>query len=260
MKRIWTTLLLAPAGCLGFALCYWTNLSAYDPLTRLILPGAVSLLVLKAFTAAAAAAALLIARLLRQARPQPDWSTLYGKAPLPLSLLGCAAGVLFLAGALGMTSGNLTPLLAQWDPIRLFGTLAGLFLVGAAVSMLWLSVAAGRGAAQRDSLLPLVIGFSICLWLILFYHDNAQDPVVAHFGWQLLAMSVSVLACYYHACLSFDRPRPLRCRVLTALAAVYSLTALPAAQTIPQFLLMAGLALWMLQRSFLVLGGKPARA
>ena len=260
MKRNWTTFLLALAGLLGFALCRWTVSTAFDSATRLVLPGTPALMALRIFAVAIPAASVLAALLLRKNRPQPGWATLYGGMNGHLSRLGVVAGALFFAGAMGMASGKLTPLIFQRDISYLAGSLAGLLLIGGSICMIWLSVSGRRGPAGRDSLLPLVIGFGLCLWLILFYHDNARDPVVAHYCWQLLALMASTLACYYQACLAFDRPRPLRCRVTTAVAAVYSLAALPSAQSLPQLLLMAGLALWMLQRSFLVLGGREVEA
>lgn len=260
MKRNWTTFLLALAGILGFTLCRWTKYTAFDPSTHLALPQARSLPALTLFTVAVPVVVLLAALLLRRSRPQPARTTLYGPPGWPLSLMGTAAGVLFLVGAMGMASGNLTPLLFRRDITHLAGSLAGLALIGGAVAMLWLSAAGRREGARRETVLPLMIGFSLCMWLILFYHDNARDPVVTHYCWQLLTLMAAVLACYYQACLAFDQAKPLRCRVTTAIAAVYSLTSLPFAQSMPQLLLAAGLTLWMFQRSLLVLGGQPAKA
>lgn len=243
MKRY--PIALAAAALAGAALQYWCRGSAFDPATGLVeRPLQPALLALWGFYLAVPVLALLAALPLRGAVP-PEEGLYGGFGPVGRGvgvlggLLLCAAGALRLAEAL-------PPLLAflraglNWG--RLGGCAVNALLCAGGAGLVWLAL--GRGAKGR-SLAALLPGFGVCFWLVVFYHNETRDPVLARYVWTLLALMAAVLALYHQAAWGFGRPAPVRTQWFTLTAGVWALAALPGAGTLAEGLGLAGLGCWM---------------
>lgn len=239
MKRY--PIALAAAALAGAALQYWCRSSAFDPATGLVeLPLQPALLALWGFYLAVPVLALPAALPLRGTAHQGE--SLYGGfGPFGRGvgvlggLLLCAAGVLRLAE-------SLPALLAGLNWGGLGSCAVNVLLCAGGGGLIWLAL--GRGAKGR-SLAALLPGFGVCFWLVVFYHNETRDPVLARYVWTLLALMAAVLALYHQAAWGFGRPAPVRTQWFTLTAGVWALAALPGADTLAEGLGLAGLGCWM---------------
>lgn len=253
MRSRLTALALALASLLGMCLQRWAIKTAYDPVTRLVLPGEVALTALKVFAFAVPVLALLGALGLK-GKKLPGGRGLYRGTGLPCCLWLVSAGVLtVLGGGLSLAvDGRLF-----W--LRRGGTLLAacgvdLLLAAGGVCMMWLAIAGRRNRLGDRPLAALIPGFAGCFWLIFFYHSHSRDPVVTHYCWILLALMASILAFYHQAGYSFGRPHPVRAQACTLTAGAYAFTAMLSAEDLFDVLLLAGLGFWMLAHCVLLAG------
>ena len=120
----------------------------------------------------------------------------FGTAGKTLSLL---AGLLlivsggFVAVVLGKREADVLILL-----LGIFALLAGLAAAGLG---LW-----QKAGASLRSLFSAVPALFFCVWLIVFYRQNANDPALWSFGPQALAIAASALAWFYAAGYEFGKP------------------------------------------------------
>ena len=73
-----------------------------------------------------------------------------------------------------------------------------------ALCVLFLPDWTGKGLV---ALTPAVPCLTACLWLIHSYHSHANDPVLLHYVWLVLAAMASMLAWRYTCSLAFSKPR-----------------------------------------------------
>lgn len=245
MKRNCYPIGLIAAALAGAALQFWCQSAAFDPATRLAEPGAAPLLALWAYFCAVPVLALAAALALR-GRSAPGRGELYAGGGLGSRLLGALAGVLLAAAGLLRLAGRLGALPAfRWT--ELGACLVDALFCAGGVCVVWLS--AGPDRPRPRSLAALIPGFGVCFWLVLYYHTETRDPVLARYVWTLLCLMAAALALYHQAAWAFGRPAPVRTQWLTLTAGAYAFSALPAAQSLPEGLVLLGLGCWMLRLS-----------
>lgn len=236
-----TTLLSA----LGFALQGWCQTTAFTP-EDLPVSGALALPALKLFAAAVPVLAVLLSLPLHGMRPKGEQSLYHGMGALGRAVGVASGGLMILGGLLqlledgaGLARG------VSFLPMSL--CLADALLAAGGGAMIWMALSSSQTAFHvHHSLCALLPGFAGCFWLVLYYHSNSRDPVVLRYCWVLLCLMAAILAFYYQAGFSFDRPRPLRALACSMTAAVYAFTALPDSGSLPQTLLLLAIGLWML--------------
>jgi len=257
MKSKLTALGLLLAGFAGGALQVWTQQTAFDPATHLVLEGQASLTALRVFACAVPLLAALASLWLR-AKKSPSSKSLCAGAGWGCRLLGPAAGLLLISGGLMKLVADfpVPPPRMDWLSLGMCGVDLLLALGGGCMIWQALGAAFRPGWTGRHSLSCLIPGFSVCFWLILFYHNHSRDPVVSHYCWILLALMAAILALYHQAAYSFGRAHPVQAQICTLTAGVYAFTALPSAGEAGDRPLLLGLGLWMLLNSLLIAGGK----
>lgn len=250
MKSKLTALGLLCAGAVGAALRIWSLKTAYEAGTNLAIAGAPALIILAVYAIAIPLLALGAAFWLRKnASGAPS---LYSGVSVPMSLLGIVAAVAITAGSFLRLMANVT-LLAGGNRANLLVSLVDLLMLAGGASMLWIAIS-GMHAETRfhNSILPLVPGFAACMALVMFYQNNSRDPEVTHYCWILLSIMACVLALYHQASYAFDNPHPVRTQWATLTAGAYALLALPDASGPSEVLSLVGIAMWMVQRCFLI--------
>lgn len=253
MKSKLTALGLLLAGLAGGALQVWTQQTAFDPATRLVLNGQASLTALRVFAFAVPVLAALASLWLRK-KKSPGSKCLCAGTGWASRLLGPAAGLLAVTGGLMKLAADFPAPPSRMDWLSLGMCGVDLLLALGGGCMIWQSLddAFRPGWTGRHSLTALIPGFAVCFWLVLFYHDHSRDPVVSHYCWILLALMAAILALYHQAAYSFGRARPMRAQICTLTAGVYAFTALPGAGEVGDRPLLLGLGLWMLLNSLLI--------
>ena len=230
---------------LGAALQYFCQATAFDLTADLPLTGAPGLTAICVFAMAVPLFALLVSLPLRGIRPQGEYS-LYQAMGIPGRTVGILSGAAVIAGGLIQLAVELSPLLHSLQP-ELPACLVALMLAVGGGAMIALTLSGREEHLQvRHSLSPLLPGFAGCFWLILYYHSHSRDAVVLRYCWVLLCLMAAILAFYYQAGFAFDRERPLRAQTCSLAAAVYAFTALPAADSLSEGLLLLGIGGWMI--------------
>lgn len=138
----------------------------------------------------------------------------------------------------------------------------GLLMIFASLAILVLLIRNGdNGSYALAALLP---GFASCVWLVLTYHNNASNPSVLAFAWQLLAVISACFGWYYTAGFAFRHPHPRRTTFFSLLTATLCIICLADRTDLYQQILLVSNALWFLSRSMLLIdntqySGKHAR-
>jgi hypothetical protein len=90
-----------------------------------------------------------------------------------------------------------------------------------AISLLILARRAYKGTAGTEMLLFGVLpALFFCFWLILIYKNNASNPVLLSYCYQVLAISAATIASYYSAGFVYHKPLTGR-TIVSFLAAIY---------------------------------------
>ncbi len=239
-------------GLVGLLLQLWSQLTAYDRLTNLPLSGAPALLALRALAVAAPVIALILAIPLPGQRGCLPGG-LYADLPPAACVVGCLSGGLTAAGGLLQLWQSLPAFLDDRQGLSLAACGVDALLTLAGAAMLWMSLASRRqGRETRHSLAALLPGFAGCFWLVFYYHDHSQDPVVEHYCWLLLCLMAAILAFYFQAGYSFGRVRPVWALTFSLTAGVYAFAALPTGDGVSDVLLLCGIGLWMALHCYLL--------
>jgi hypothetical protein len=236
---------LCGVSAVGFALQLWFQRTAYEPDTNLVLPGAPAATALIAFAIAVPLLTLLSNLWCHRHRPLGDGSLYALPGRLP-RVFGMMAGLLVGLGSVLLLSAETQTLMEDRTVLNGVCVAVTVLMAFSGLAMLWLTL---RTKAVRNSLAALIPGFAICFRLVFYYHDQSKDPVVFHYAFTLLTLLTGALACYHHAAYCFARPRPKQARLFTLVAGCYAFTALPAAQSLGDALVLTGLGCWMLQHS-----------
>ena len=109
----------------------------------------------------------------------------------------------------------------------LLSRLLAVFAALSAVSVVVLALAGYRGKSGSEAMLAsFVIVLFICLYLIIFYKENAADPVLVKFVYDYLGVCAAALSGYYLAGYAFGRSKPRATVFFSAAGAYLCLTAL----------------------------------
>ena len=139
---------------------------------------------------------------------------------LYLMAMAFAACAMLMAGILGLRSHML------FAPGQLLTTLTDLFCLLSFFCVLSAALDNFRGSTQRFDLLLLAPGYTFCLWLVCSYQEQAADPVVLDYVYQILAIICSLIGMYFSAGYSFGRPKFRRCAVFNLLGIFFTLVTL----------------------------------
>ena len=231
---------------LGALLQVWCQRTAFDPGANLPLTDAPALTVLIIFAIAVPIVALAVSLPLQGIKPQGD-NSLYHIMGTPGRVVGILSGAAFLAGGMLLLIESVPPLLRRPNTLEVTTCLVDLLLMAGGAAMIILSLSGQEARFHvRHSLWPLLPGFAGCFWLVIYYHSNSRDAVVLRYCWILLCLMAAILAFYYQAGFAFDRVRPLRAQTFSMAGAIYAFTAIPAADTLSEVILLLGVGGWML--------------
>ena len=212
-------LLALVGGAGGFLLRRWELATVFDSNGLPTLWSAPSLLLI-ALSVVLTVAFILLVR--KPAHVPADYAEGFsaGNNWLYLMAMAFAACALLMAGILGLRSHIL------FGPGQLLTTLTDLFCLLSFFCVLSAALANFRGSTQRFDLLLLAPGYTFCLWLVCSYQEQASDPVVLDYVYQMLAIICSLIGMYFSAGYSFGRPKFRRCAVFSLLGIFFTLVTL----------------------------------
>jgi hypothetical protein len=267
-------LLTLAAGMVGFLLRRVQWATGFEPDTGLAIPHAPAALALAVLSVAVAAVLLLLCRGGHRAFDGYDDAFL-APHPVPRTLTYAAALLLILAGAWRAQALLLTDwpaasldaanarLLGQGTAGAWKALLSGLWLPAVCVVFCVASATAllliarnndrseGRGRGFGALLIP---AFGSCLWLILAYRDCSDDPVLAAYAYQLLAIIFITLALYQLTTFSFTGAgHPAATLVFSLLAVYFSLVTLADGHGVTVSLLFLAAVLFFTAQTFALL-------
>ncbi len=177
--------------------------------------------------------------------PKRDWAGTMGTAPLPV-LKGVSVLCLLSAAAfvLEQRSASVTDAIFQVAAL----ILPLLMIVGALASAVGLWGLSQGGSP--NALYPMLPGFCSCFWMVNSYHSYANDPVVLHFVWFILAVVVSALAWYELSGLALNQGHSRRTMYLCLMTIVLSMIALAGGEQISDQVLLGVQVISFLTISF----------
>ncbi len=147
-----------------------------------------------------------------------------------LGAVVCVSGILMLGDINSFPFPNLRQIVA------LFVIAAG---IGIAV-MSFLAKTPDKSIACPMFILPVAC---FCIYLIVFYKESQNDPVVWNYAVQILAIAANALSFFHLAGFVFHRPRPLHAVFFCLLAFAVSITCLADGLLSSEILLFAAMAL-----------------
>ena len=199
---------------------------------------------------AAVLAVLLVLSLWKKARTfdKQFSSAFYARSPLWF-ILAAAGGVLFFAGGLLNLMDCFRPADLAGAAVRsstsvlrlLLGVVS--LLAGAGVCLTILAVR--KKGEYRGGWFTLP-GFACCLWVMACYQEWAKDPVLGHYLYPLLALLLSMLACYFISAFAFGKGRVTAVLFLASAAAALGVMSLADGGALYTVSLRLGAALYLL--------------
>ncbi|MEG1999771.1 MAG: hypothetical protein RR053_00055 [Evtepia sp.] len=230
----------------GLALRKWQLASAFDPISGLPIggrPASAAMLIFSVFFCGillwfSIRKEVVTDELQETQKVQP----IPTKRPMLVQMSMMASAFLTLIGAFVMIRRFLTK---ELSPLWL---LVGILFVLSAFSVV---LRLFKPETGRNAL--LIPAFTTCIWLMASYQAWAQSPSESEYVFTLLAVVFAMLAHYYLASLSFDRPHTGPASFF-CLASVYcALVCLADGQNLETLLLMLSLVLYFIPSVFLLL-------
>lgn len=247
MKRtVLVPILAAAAGAGGCVLRRLQIAQGFDASTGLALsnPWAPALLGLSL----AVAAVLLILSLGGKGEYPCYAAALRCRNPLYLGACAVSAVLLLEAGVLFCRDGLQVSVVAGHQALSM---LLGLCCLCAFAAVLVLTVwnRSGKGEGRRmgTTMLPAL---TACVWLLATYRDEATNPIVGRYSYEILAVMAAGVALYFLAACSFEEHLPARRFLFTAGLGTYlCLTALGGGRSLANNLIYIAFALYLLASS-----------
>ena len=237
------------AGAIGLFIRWLQLSSAFEPLTGLPIHGAPASIAMAATIAVYAVALFIVMRTMKDAEKLTEYKTalrghsiFYPAAAVLLGIATIVAGLLMFPG----TAGELRP--GLW---RLLAAAA--LLCGASYPVLALPSKRSGGDALT-CLAALVPTIFFCIWLIVSYMSNAENPIVWAYATETLAISGATLGFYYCAGYAFGRPRPLSTAYFSHLGAFLCIVTLADDRAMPAQIMLAAAAAMLLLLSTTLIG------
>lgn len=137
-----------------------------------------------------------------------------------LVVMTLAAAMLLIAGVFGLRNGLLYGIGGLLGKLTNAMCILSFFCVLAAA---WSNF---HDKPLRYSLTLLAPGYTFCLWLVCAYQEQAADPVVLDYVYEILAIICTLLGMYFAAGYSFGRPKGRRCAVFSLLGIYFTLVTL----------------------------------
>ena len=233
------TLAALVAGIFGAFVRWLQNMNAFEEDTGLQIIGAKTSIFMALYLVAAAALFVLAAWYAKRRLRAPEGGRLLyaaaGRAPCVLAKLLSAAsavdGVLLLVQA-GSFEYPIAP--------KILGVCA---IVYAAVCAVGIYTAPDRPVMRPwVSLVPVLF---CCVWLIVSYKNNAEDPVVWHYAIEILALCAAIMGRYELAAQFYRKKAKYEyALVFSAITVVLCVTALADTRPACMQLLLAAEAAW----------------
>lgn len=213
LNVILPVLLTLVGGAGGWLLRVWELLSAFGA-NGLAIPGAPASICLILLSVCLA---LVLAFLCL--RPKPVQKDLgpgicAGKNWAYLVFCALAAAHLLIAGLSGLKDE------LMWGAPRILHLLLWALCILSFFCVLGAALTGFRGKSRKYNALLLAPAYTFCVWLVVVYQQRSAEPVVLVYVYELLAIICALIAFYFAAGLSFERPRP-RFYVLFALLSIY---------------------------------------
>lgn len=137
-----------------------------------------------------------------------------------LVVMALAAAMLLIAGVFGLRNGLL------YGMGGLLGKLTNAMCILSFLCVLAAAWSNFQGKPLRYSLALLAPGYTFCLWLVCAYQEQAADPVVLDYVYEILAIICTLIGMYFAAGYSFGRPKGRRCAVFSLLGIYFTLVTL----------------------------------
>ena len=191
----------------GFLLRNREIANVFDPVTGLPGRGAITTAALIAFTAANLLAIIVFAAYTTAKSKSPKgFENTFGADPVFYPILFVIIGIVWLAGTFwffnSLRSAGELPLIYIY-----FSGLSALAAICATFFAIEIFQDSKRKASYAFSLVPTVF---LCFWLILLYMQNATNPVLISYVYQVLAIASAALAFYFTSGFIYNKSAPGR--------------------------------------------------
>ena len=243
------TLFTCAAGAIGLFIRWLQLSSAFEPATGLPIHNAPASIAMAAAMIVYAVALIIVIRTMKDTEKQLDYQSalrghniLYPAAAAILGIATIVSGLLMFPG----TAAELRP--ALW---RLLASVA--LLCGCAYPVLALPPKRS-GKDVLTCLAALVPTIFFCIWLIVSYMSNAENPIVWAYATETLAISGATLGFYYCAGYAFGRPRPLSTAYFSHLGAFLCIVTLADTRSMPAQIMLGSAAVMLLMLSTTLIG------
>ena len=203
-------------GAGGFLLRRWELATVFETTGLAVLWSAPSLILIALSVVLVAAFILLVCK---PKYAPADYSQAFSAKNNWLYLIGTAlsAAAILFAGVVGLRYGGYCGMLCK---------LTSLLCLLSFVCILVTAWNNFQGKPLRFSLTLLVPGYTLCLWLVSAYQDQAAEPVVLNYVYEMLAIICTLIGMYFSAGYSFGRPKFRRCAVFSLLGVFFTLVTL----------------------------------
>ena len=212
-------------GVLGLAVRRWYLLTGFEPGTGLPVSGVPARFVLWAVIVLTVAAAVLLGR-----GKYRGFEKQYTEAFRPRNGLAMSGR---LAAAFFFVAGGFLNLAAYFGTYNEYGMrslsilrpILGVvcLLAGAAIFLMSQKINKKEPVSSAMLLMPAFAG---CLWVMANYQSWAKDPVAGQYAYSLLAVLLSMLACYFVVSFAFAKGKVLPTLVICAAASALCILSL----------------------------------
>ncbi len=235
-----STALSVVLGLIGLGLHGWAKRTGFTPGSRLPLPQNPVWLALLMFTLLVPLLALLLALPLRRSKIA-DPQSLYTSATPVGRCAGVLGGLFLLVGSLAAGADLLRTVKLHPSTGSIVPLLVHLLLIAAGVVMLLTAIRVPKRVPGAEIMVP---GFAVAFLLIQFYHTHAQDPVLEHYCWVLLALMVLAMGLCLSAGYAFRIFHPYWNYACLFTAGAWCLAASISATEPGVSAMLVGMALW----------------
>jgi len=210
-------------GVIGYLLRLHEVATVFDPISGLAARGMPVSLALIGLSVFVIACLFVMSLAMRRAR-DVSFAEAFGKRPFGQAML------IFLG--LAVTAFSALEFLAaqELEVLELIRIVTG--LTAGFFGLFLMAVLAARGTAV---IIPAVLPvFWLCLWLVLSHIDQASDPVLLGYAYQLFALALLLLSFYFIAGYAFGQARPGHLMFSTSSAIYFTIITLADNWNAPQ--------------------------
>lgn len=229
------------AGIVGGVLRWKERQTGFEPETGLPIPGNLYAILLMVLSGAVFLFFLIVTLRIRHIRIFWYDRASLTESPVFFAVYCIGAALTAIGGVLLVVQSLTGPSLAVAQLIL------GVFAVAAGVALAWTAKGNyGQREKGRYRLRLLIPPFFCCYWLILSYENQAANPVVLQYVYELFAIICTVLAFYFIAGFDFSRARVKPALLFGWMAGYFSIVTLADGHGIERILLYSGFTLYLL--------------